>query len=291
MKKRFHHFLCKILHFPPKKPYDFLFKRRVDHLDTCDHYSLDGLGNSSLYPLLPPRLCEEFSVMEPDIGKELRGICWARKCPKKSNCGRRRWINIWNRVSSCVQYLHMDNINGLMTLELSFSNIHNYDICVIDSCKSICWDRFILRGDAIHKILTIDDISISISIFQKKGYKRWFLCGRQPVRYWKRRQAQYFPDISRIFLGYCCNLLELLHATARETGSKTVIFQGREINQYWLSGKIPNNLNSISGEFSQSSKNSTEQSIWAVCGVLCRQSEGILSKSVKLDIRVCSHFC
>ena len=122
--------------------------------------------------------------------------------------------------------------------------------------------------------------------FGKKGYKRWFLCGRQPVRYWKKRQAQYFPDISRIFLGYCCNLLELLHAPARETGSKTVIFQGREINQYWLSGKIPNNLNSISGEFSQSSKNSTEQSIWAVCGVLCRQSEGILSKSVKLDIGV-----
>ena len=146
--------------------------------------------------------------MEPDIGKELRGICWARKCPKKSNCGRRRWINIWNRVSSCVQYLHMDNINGLMTLELSFSNIHNYDICVIDSCKSICWDRFILRGDAIHKILTIDDISISISIFQKKGYKRWFLCGRpQSVieKSDKRNISRIFPEYFSDIVAICLN--------------------------------------------------------------------------------------
>ena len=133
----------------------------------------------------------------------------------------------------------MDNINGLMTLELSFSNIHNYDICVIDSCKSICWDRFILRGDAIHKILTIDDISISISIFQKKVIKDGFCAeGSQSViekgdkRNISRIFPEYFSDISRIFLGYCCNLLELLHAPARETGSKTVIFQGREINQY-----------------------------------------------------------
>ena len=27
-------------------------------------------------------LCEEFSVMEPDIGKELPEICWAPKCLK-----------------------------------------------------------------------------------------------------------------------------------------------------------------------------------------------------------------
>ena len=129
---------------------------------------------------------------------------------------------------------------------------------------------------------------LHINLSKEKCYKRGFLCGRQPVRYWKRRQAQYFPDISRIFLGYCCNLLELLHAPARETGSKTVIFQGRETNHYLLSEKIPNTLNSISGEFSQSLENSTEQSIWAVCDLFCRQSEGILLKSVKLDIGVCS---
>ena len=37
-----------------------------------------------------------------------------------------------------------------------------YDIFVIDSCKSICWVGFISGGDAIHTIFTIDDISISI---------------------------------------------------------------------------------------------------------------------------------
>ena len=40
---------AKYCTLPPKKPYDFLFKIRVDHLDTCGHYSLDSLENSSLY--------------------------------------------------------------------------------------------------------------------------------------------------------------------------------------------------------------------------------------------------
>ena len=136
------------------------------------------------------------------------------------------------------------------------------------------------------KIFTIDDISISRSIFQKKTIIKEDFCaeGSQSVieKGDKRNISRIFPEYFSDIVAICLN--SSMHLQGKQ-GQKQSFFQGREINQYQLSGKIPNILYTISGEFSQSSKNSTEQSICAVCGVLCRQR--ILLKSVKLDIRVC----
>ena len=105
------------------------------------------------------------------------------------------------------------------------------------------------------KFFTIDDISISRSIFQKKTIIKEDFCaeGSQSVieKGDKRNISRIFPEYFSDIVAICLN--SSMHLQGKQ-GQKQSFFQGREINQYQLSGKIPNILYTISGEFSQSSK-------------------------------------